>query len=396
MATEHRLKKLKAQIPQYPDDVFAETRMPLGDHIEELRYRMIAALKWLLFFLVIGFILDAVGTSLGNEKIGVGKPMLKEITQPVETQTRDFYYRRTVKLMNEKVAKLSGAAPEEIAAIRQKLEENGNNLSALGSDERAKLLGAPSPLRTVVDAKQFEPVFGPPKPDAPKELALTLQVYPAEISVLSETGIALTEGKQYITTLSAQEAFVVYFKVSVLCGFVLASPFIFYQFWAFVGAGLYPHEKKYVYIFFGPSLLLFLTGVLVCQFFVLPGAVKALLKFNEMLGFDPDIRLHEWLGLAIILPLVFGLSFQTPLVMIFLNRIGLFSAEDYLKKWRYACFILAIFAALVTPTPDVVTMTYLFVPMFSLYMLGVLFCHLFPGFDPNEIDEPEPAEEVAV
>ena len=54
--------------------------------------------------------------------------------------------------------------------------------------------------------------------------------------------------------------------------------------------------------------------------------MKALLAFNEWLGFDPDIRLNEWLGLAIILPLVFGISFQTPLVMIFLNRIGMFTA----------------------------------------------------------------------
>lgn len=396
MATADRLKKLKTQLPQYPDDMFAETRMPLGDHIEELRYRMIAALKWLLFFLVIGFITDAAGTSLGNEKIGVGKPMLKVITEPVETQTRDFYYRRTIKQLNEKIAKITNTPPERVAEIRQKLEANGNNLVSLDAEERRLLLGAPAPLRTVVDVKQFEPAFGPPQPGAPKELAITLQVYPAEISSLSDTGLALSEGKQYITTLSAQEAFVVYFKVSILCGIVLASPFLFYQFWAFVGAGLYPHEKKYVYIFFGPSLLLFLGGVLLCQFYVLPGAVKALLKFNEMLGFDPDIRLHEWLGLALILPLVFGLSFQTPLVMIFLNRIGLFSAQDYLTKWRYACFILAIFAALVTPTPDVVTMTYLFIPMFTLYLLGILFCHLFPGFNPNEAEEPEPAEEIAV
>jgi sec-independent protein translocase protein TatC len=120
------------------------------------------------------------------------------------------------------------------------------------------------------------------------------------------------------------------------------------------------------------------------------------LAFNEMLGFDPDIRLHEWLSLAIILPLVFGISFQTPLVMIFLNRLGLFTAEDYLTKWRYACFIIAVFAALVTPTPDAITMMYLFVPMFALYMLGILFCHLFPGFDPNEVEEEEAAEEVAV
>ena len=102
--------------------------------------------------------------------------------------------------------------------------------------------------------------------------------------------------------------------------------------------------------------MLFILGVVLCQFVVLPGAVKALLKFNEWLGFDPDIRLREWLSLAIILPLVFGISFQTPLVMVFLNRIGMFTAQDYLSKWRHACMILAVFAAIITPTPDAVTM----------------------------------------
>ena len=83
--------------------------------------------------------------------------------------------------------------------------------------------------------------------------------------------------------------------------------------------------------------------MLLCQFVVLPGAVKALLAFNEWLGFDPDIRLNEWLGLALILPLVFGISFQTPLVMIFLNRIGMFTAQDYLSEvaarraWSWRC-----------------------------------------------------------
>src|SRR5262249_40481991 len=163
-----------------------------------------------------------------------------------------------------------------------------------------------------------------------------------------------------------QEAFVVYFKVSLLCGVVLGSPFILYQFWAFVGAGLYPHEKRYIYLFFGPSVVLFVAGVVLCEVLVLPGAVKALLVFNDILGFDPDIRLNEWLGLAIVLPLVFGISFQTPLVMIFLNRIGIFSAQDYLAKWRYACFLLALFAAIITPTPDAITMLYMFVPMFGM------------------------------
>jgi sec-independent protein translocase protein TatC len=395
MAHADRLKKLAASRPQYPDDMFAETRMPLGDHIEELRYRMFAALKWLAFFMIIGFVLDAVGTSLGNEKIGVGKPMLKIITEPVETQARDFYYRRALKVQKEKIEKIERSDSEAVAALRAKMKDDPS-LASLSSEERKLLLGAPSEMRVFAKTKQLEPLVGPLKPGTPDEIPLTFAVYPAEISVLSDTGVALADSKQYLTTLSAQEAFVVYFKVSILCGIILASPFIFYQFWAFVGAGLYPHEKKYVYIFFVPSLVLFLCGVLLCQFWVLPGAVKALLKFNEILGFDPDIRLHEWLGLAIILPLVFGISFQTPLVMIFLNRIGLFSAGDYLTKWRYACFILAVFAAVITPTPDVVTMMYLFVPMFALYMVGILFCHLFPGFDPNALEEPVPADEIAV
>lgn len=390
------IDKIKEKYNEYPDDMFKDTRMSLGEHIEELRYRLLNALKVLLFFLLIGFVLDAVGGWVGNEKIGVGKPMLKVITEPVEVQTRDFYYRRTMKLMAEKVSKIQLTDSADVVAIRQKLKDNDYNIGALNSDERMKLLGAPVPIRTIIDMKQFEPAFGPMKPDSTKELAVTLQMYPAELSSASDTGALQIESKQYLATLSAQEAFVVYFKVSLMCGVVLACPFIFYQFWAFVGAGLYPHEKKYVYLFFGPSILLFIGGVFLCQFVVLPGAVKALLKFNEMLGFDPDIRLGEWLSLAIILPLVFGISFQTPLVMVFLNRIGIFTAADYLSKWRYACIILAFFAAMITPTPDAITMLYLFAPMFGLYMVGILICHMFPGFDPDEDQESEAAEEVAV
>ena len=81
---------------------------------------------------------------------------------------------------------------------------------------------------------------------------------------------------------------------------------ILYQFWAFVGRRAVPAREEVRVHLFGPSVVLFLAGVLLCQFVVLPGAVKALLGFNEWLGFDPDIRLNEWLGLAIILPLVFG------------------------------------------------------------------------------------------
>src|SRR5437764_678019 len=68
---------------EYPDDIFADSRMTFGEHIEELRFRMIRALMWLLLFLVLGFVLDAVGEAVGNKNIGIGRPMLEVITEPV-------------------------------------------------------------------------------------------------------------------------------------------------------------------------------------------------------------------------------------------------------------------------------------------------------------------------
>src|SRR5262249_31914256 len=132
-----------------------------------------------------------------------------------------------------------------------------------------------------------------------------------------------------LTTLSVQEAFMVYFKVSIYCGIVLSSPWVFWQIWSFIAAGLYPHEKRYVNVYLPFSLGLFLVGVLVCQFFVMPKAIEVLLSFNEWVGIEPDLRLNEWLGFAIFTPLVFGLSFETPLVMLFLERMGIFTVQTF-------------------------------------------------------------------
>jgi sec-independent protein translocase protein TatC len=386
----------KPKRDEYPDDIFKETRMSFGEHIEELRFRMFAALKWLLFFLIFGFALDGIGEAIANPKVGVGKPMLKVITEPVEQQVRDFINRRIEKVAAEKFAIEVNSTPEEVARVQQKLKDNDNNLTALTPEELDILRITPEKMPLILPTEPLADALGIPRSQLKqKQVQLDALVIPAKLNYLMIKGEGLLEAKQHLSTLSVQEGFVVYFKVSILCSIVLASPFILFQFWAFVGAGLYPHEKRYVYMLFGPSLFLFLGGIVLCQFVVLPGAVKALLAFNEWLGFDPDIRLREWLGLAIILPLVFGVSFQTPLVMIFLNRIGIFTAADYLSYWRAAVMILAVFAALITPTPDAVTMMYLFLPMFGLYMAGVAICHFFPARF-GEDETAESAEEVAV
>jgi sec-independent protein translocase protein TatC len=370
----------------YPDDIFDESRMSFGDHIEELRSRLIKALKGLGLVLFLGFLLDYCGDQFKQPWLGVGRPMMGVIVDPVESQVRDFYNRRNQKNQT-KLDAITKVDPAEVERVRAKLAEYDGQLSVLSTDEKKILLSAPRSMPVVLPVEPLAKVFGPPKDPNVKEIELTMQVFPAHLHYLGNEGEGLLENRQYLTSLSVQEAFMVYFKVSLLCGVVLSCPWIFFQIWAFVAAGLYPHEKKIVW-----NSLPYAVGL----FLVLPGAVKALLAFNNWIGVDPDLRLNEWLAFALILPLVFGLSFQTPLVMVILNRIGLFGWEDYARRWRGAIMILAVFSALITPTPDALTMLYLFLPMFGLYLLGILICKWYPPPARDDDDESDDGSQVAV
>jgi sec-independent protein translocase protein TatC len=177
------------------------------------------------------------------------------------------------------------------------------------------------------------------------------------------------------------EPLVVYFKVAFLCGAVLASPWVLYQLWTFVAAGLYPHERRWVWTYLPASLALFLGGAAFCQFVVLPAGVACLLGYGDWLGVDPELRLGGWLNFALLLPLAFGLSFQTPLAMLFLHRAGAVDAGAFGRHRRAALLGLAVLAAVVTP-PDAVNMLALAVPLWGLYELGIFLCRLAPRPDP--------------
>src|SRR5262249_39623466 len=141
---------------------------------------------------------------------------------------------------------------------------------------------------------------------------------PLDITMKLQKAQQIVGRRPALSTMNVMEGFMVYIKVCAFTGLVISSPWVFWQIWAFVAAGLYPHEKKYVHRYLPISLGLFLAGVVVCEFMVIPKAIEALLWFNEWLGLEPDLRLNEWLSFALLLPLVFGLSFQTPMVMLFL------------------------------------------------------------------------------
>jgi sec-independent protein translocase protein TatC len=144
------------------------------------------------------------------------------------------------------------------------------------------------------------------------------------------------------------------------------------------------------------SLGLFLGGVMLCQFMVIPNAVRALLWFNEWLDLEPDLRLNEWLSFAILLPLIFGLSFQTPLVMLFLERVGLLDVAFYRKRRLFAYIVLALFATFVNPSADLVSQVFLVIPLFLLYEMGIWLCKLTAKPKGLDIDVPDSQEMVEV
>ena len=179
-------------------------------------------------------------------------------------------------------------------------------------------------------------------------------------------------------TLNVQEAFVTYMKVSMIAGCIVASPWIFYQLWMFIAAGLYRHERGYVYIYGGISLFLFLLGIVFCFYAVLPFVLRFLLGFNFAMELAPQIRLSEWVSFAILLPVMFGVSFQLPLVMVFLEKITVFKVSDYREKRRLSILAIAFISMILTPS-DPMSMLLMMCPLIALYEVGIWLCQLTPG-----------------
>ena len=180
-----------------------------------------------------------------------------------------------------------------------------------------------------------------------------------------------------IISTSATEPFLSWMKVGIITGLTISAPWIFLQLWIFVAEGLYPTEKKYVYIYLPFSLLLFLAGASLAYFFVFEPVLKFLLGFNAIMGAEPNLRISEWLSFFLLLPLGFGVGFQLPLVMLFLNRIGVVSVQVYLTQWRIAILIIFVAAMFLTPS-DPQSMLLLAMPLTLLYFLGIALCQFLP------------------
>ena len=175
---------------------------------------------------------------------------------------------------------------------------------------------------------------------------------------------------QSLQVLSYQEGFYAYIKLCLLAAVFMAYPIILFQIWRFVEAGLFKRERRYVKTFAPISYIAFITGVLFGYYFLIPYGLQFLIKILGG-GIQPMITMSQYISLVTMLTLALGIVFQLPLIMLFISKIGMLKAEDFIKWRLYAILIIFILAAVITP-PDPFTQIMTALPMIILYEIGIL------------------------
>jgi len=352
--------------------------MTFGEHLEELRACLFKAIIGLTIGVIIG--------------LYVGSDVAAFIKSPLEAALQSYYENKDLEQASTRLKELEGPEKATVDAdvwkkrveteqmlprvmyldpgqlVRELKQRYPDTFGAL-PDVSASKPATESAASTGEKAAQAEEPAKETKPAEDEKL-------PSLMPICLWLRIQDDERTQ-IKSLSAHEPFSIYMKASVLTGAVLSSPWVLYQLWSFVAAGLYAHERRYAYLYFPFSLILFLSGVGLAFFVVFKPVLSFLFSFNAAMGIAPDPRISEWLSFALILPLGFGIGFQLPLVMLFLERIGLLSVKLYWSQWRVAVLSIAVIAMILTP-PDPYSMTLMGAPLVCLYFGGILLCKFMP------------------
>lgn len=212
-------------------------------------------------------------------------------------------------------------------------------------------------------------------------------------SCLVKAGAALVAGtavsfyylEQIIKTLTAPvgqlyylrpaEAFMVYLKIALLAGLILASPMVLYQLYSFVRPALTLREKHYALCTIPVIIVLFLGGMLFSYYLVFPRAVEFFLGFGNG-HVNPLISMESYLDFLLMLVVPFGFVFNIPVVLLLLAYLKLLPVNALGRYHKHVILAAFILAAFITPTPDIITQSLLALPMVVLYELSLVLCKL--------------------
>ncbi len=206
---------------------------------------------------------------------------------------------------------------------------------------------------------------------APKEASFITYRFFCEVSKLFGTeGLCITEIPFTFQSLAMAEQFSVHIWTSITVGFIIAFPFVIWEFWKFISPGLYEKERKGAFSFIIISSLLFFIGVLFGYYLVTPLSVNFLGNYSVSDIVERNITLGSYISLVRSSSLASGLIFELPIVMYFLTKMGLITPE-FLKKYRkHALVVVLILAAIITP-PDIISQVIVGIPIMILYEVSI-------------------------
>src|SRR3989339_666552 len=187
------------------------------------------------------------------------------------------------------------------------------------------------------------------------------------------------------------EAFFIHMEIAFFASLLLTAPYTLFEIWRFISPGLYKDEKRYVLPFIFFSTILFGSGVLFGYFIALPPAFAFFVSFSTDF-LKPMISFKEYLGLTLKFLLAFGLSFEMPVFIFFLAKLGIVNAKMLAKQRRYAILIIFIAAAILTPSPDAISQILMAVPLMVLYEVSIV----LTKFAGKKKTSPEEAENEEV
>lgn len=189
--------------------------------------------------------------------------------------------------------------------------------------------------------------------------------------------LAPVPGNVELIYTEPMEMFGTYLKVALFTGLVLAMPVIVYQVAAFVVPGLTDKERRYLLMLLPGIFLMFIVGVVFSYLVVLPFATRYLLTTEFLTDIaTPYIKISNYVGFAVNLLLAIGASFQLPVIIYFLARIGVVNAAQLARYRKYAILGAAVMGAIITPTPDPGTQVLVAVPLYFLFEIGILLARL--------------------
>lgn len=181
--------------------------------------------------------------------------------------------------------------------------------------------------------------------------------------------------KLAFTTLT--EPFMMYIKLSFISGLFIASPFIFHQLWKFLSPALYKQEKRMVFPFVFFTTFFFTAGGAFGYYFVFPWACRFFLEVGK--DFHAIITISEYFSLAFRVLIGIAVIFELPVLVFLLAKMGILTHHFLIRHFKYAVVIIFIIAAIITPTPDIITQSMFAGPMIVLYLLSILIARVVGG-----------------